>query len=93
MRARLIGPEPGVYEADDPPVLFRHDQAGGLEVGLGDDVRIELVSAQRPSGRRLGGSPVPEVGQGGRVAVLERAKVRHLWFVAEKDRTQALDDG
>ena len=74
---RIVRPEPRVGEADDPGVALGHDQAFGLEVQLPRDLGVELMGAQGTGDLVLREPPVPEFGQGGRVAVLKRSEVRH----------------
>ena len=72
---RLVGPEPGVDEADDPAVALGDDQAGRLEVGRPERVASNSWTRQGPHGAVLGNALVPEPRQGGGVGVAERAEV------------------
>jgi hypothetical protein len=72
-----IGAEPGMYASHDPSVALGDDQAGSVKMWLADNLRIEFVPAQRASRGTRGNGPVPERGQGRRITVAERAKVRH----------------
>src|SRR5207248_2634258 len=72
-----VGAEAGVGEADGPAVGEGQDQAGGVEVGLGEGEVFQQGGAAEVGGPAADEALVPEVDQGGRVAVAEGAVLDH----------------
>jgi hypothetical protein len=79
---RRLGAESGVDEARESAILLGQDQAVGLEMEPAEHQFVELVGAQGADDLPLGEGPIPEVGQGGRVAVAEGSEADHRAFGA-----------
>ena len=74
------GPNPAWTKPDELPFILGEDQPSASNVTPAEDQLVEFVRAQGADDRSLGDAPIPEIGQGGRVAVAEGSEADHRAF-------------
>jgi hypothetical protein len=69
-----------VDEPDRTPLFFGEDQPVGFEMLSAEDQLVEFIRAQGADDPSIGDTPIPELGQGGRVAVAKGSEADHRAF-------------